>query len=342
MLPILLRLGPITIYSFGVFLSLAVLLASFLVWKQARKKGLPEEKVFDVFLLTVFTALIGARLGYVFSNWGVFGVDPSRIFLFNHYAGLSFSWGFVSGLGMMIASAKALEMEALLIADFFALAFSWAVIIGWTGCLLDGCLAAPASLTGGLIITSVIIAGTLYFANKKAAASPNLADLARRSGLFASSYLIFFLSSILIVGRTARQEEKILYLALLVICLITFMVKFPASVLSQIKNYLEEKYRDVEHRLKDLKKEDPFEDHSRLLDRASDDSEASAKAGHERIAAMQQQLNMALVQTRKALTKIKIGKYGICESCGKMIDTDRLAAMPTATLCLTCEKKRER
>lgn len=120
------------------------------------------------------------------------------------------------------------------------------------------------------------------------------------------------------------------------------IVAFPKDVLSQIKSYLEKKNRDTEQKLKDLKREDPFEDKTRLLDRASDDTEAQSKAGHERVAALQHQMSMALVQTRKALTKIKIGKYGICENCGKMIDTDRLAAMPTATLCVSCERKREK
>lgn len=120
------------------------------------------------------------------------------------------------------------------------------------------------------------------------------------------------------------------------------IVQFPKDVLAQIKAYLETKNRETEKKLKELKKEDPFEDGARLLDRGSDDTEAQSKAGHERVAAMQRALSMALVQTRKALTKINIGKYGICENCGKMIDTDRLAAIPTATLCLSCEKKREK
>lgn len=48
-----------------------------------------------------------------------------------------------------------------------------------------------------------------------------------------------------------------------------------------------------------------------------------------------------IVQLRKALTMIKMGKYGICESCGKMIDTDRLAVKPDATICIKCERERE-
>lgn len=120
------------------------------------------------------------------------------------------------------------------------------------------------------------------------------------------------------------------------------MVKFPNHILTQISGYLENRRHDLEKKINDLKKEDPFSDKTRLLDQASDDSEAQSKAGHERTAALQKQLTIGLIETKKALTKIKIGKYGICENCGKMIDTDRLAAMPTARLCLACEKKRER
>lgn len=120
------------------------------------------------------------------------------------------------------------------------------------------------------------------------------------------------------------------------------MVKFPKSVLKQLSDYLETRKKDLENKLTDLKKSDPFADKTRLLDQASDDSEAQSKAGHERTTALSKQLGIALIETKKALTKIKIGKYGICENCGKMIDTDRLAAMPTARLCLSCEKKRAR
>jgi len=120
------------------------------------------------------------------------------------------------------------------------------------------------------------------------------------------------------------------------------MIRFPKNVLTQISNYLEARRKDLEAKQSRLKKEDPFEDKTRLLDRASDDTEAQSKAGHERVEALRRQMDFALIETRKALTKIKIGKYGTCDNCGKMIDTDRLAAIPTATLCMSCEKKKEK
>jgi RNA polymerase-binding transcription factor DksA len=120
------------------------------------------------------------------------------------------------------------------------------------------------------------------------------------------------------------------------------MFKLPNNVLNKVKEYLEQKQKDTEKRLSELKKEDPFSDPGRLSDKASSDTEAKEEFGHDTISALQYELNKGLVTIRKALTKIKIGKYGICEKCGKMIDTDRLAIVPTAEMCVSCEKKNEK
>ena len=43
-----------------------------------------------------------------------------------------------------------------------------------------------------------------------------------------------------------------------------------------------------------------------------------------------------------ALKKIKKGKYGICECCGKKINKQRLMAIPFVSLCLKCKETEER
>ena len=42
------------------------------------------------------------------------------------------------------------------------------------------------------------------------------------------------------------------------------------------------------------------------------------------------------MQIRAALGRIAAGKYGICRICGCEIPERRLAALPTATLCIAC------
>lgn len=120
------------------------------------------------------------------------------------------------------------------------------------------------------------------------------------------------------------------------------MFRFPINILKPIEDHLKKQKEVTEKRMASLTKEDPFVDTDRLIDNAATDTEVKEQVGHERIEAIKLELSKNLVRIRKALTKIKIGKYGICERCGKMIDTDRLAVIPTAELCLECEKKKEK
>jgi DnaK suppressor protein len=41
----------------------------------------------------------------------------------------------------------------------------------------------------------------------------------------------------------------------------------------------------------------------------------------------------------RALAQIEAGKYGICTSCGKEIDPDRLAFRPASTRCVDCKTR---
>lgn len=118
-------------------------------------------------------------------------------------------------------------------------------------------------------------------------------------------------------------------------------INFPENVLRPVKNFLHVKEKELEKRRDSLQKTDPFTDESRLLDNASPDADASEQFGHATSEALKKEVERKLIQVRKALTRIKIGKYGICEKCGKMIDTDRLVVMPEATFCADCMKKKE-
>lgn len=119
-------------------------------------------------------------------------------------------------------------------------------------------------------------------------------------------------------------------------------LRFPATVLNPVGHFLSAQLSKLQRRKKGLEEEDPFKDTSRVLDNASPDTDAAEQFGHARTSALQKEISRKIIQTRKALARIKIGKYGICEDCGKMIDTDRLMIYPEATLCVGCEKKREK
>jgi DnaK suppressor protein len=120
------------------------------------------------------------------------------------------------------------------------------------------------------------------------------------------------------------------------------ILAIPANLLAPIGRFLQGRLRSLEKRKKEVEKEDPFENTARLVDNASPDADAAEQFGHARTSAIKEQLDKRIIQTRKALTRLKIGKYGICEDCGQMIDTDRLMIYPEATLCAKDAAKREK
>jgi DnaK suppressor protein len=49
-----------------------------------------------------------------------------------------------------------------------------------------------------------------------------------------------------------------------------------------------------------------------------------------------------LTQTERALVRLEVAGFGVCESCGNAIGKARLQAFPRATLCVQCKAKQER
>lgn len=120
------------------------------------------------------------------------------------------------------------------------------------------------------------------------------------------------------------------------------VIEYPAKLVRPVGKFLQARLKLLERRKKEIGEEDPFSDTSRISDNASPDTDAAEQFGHARTTAIREQLDRKMIQTRKALTRIKFGKYGICEVCGEMIDTDRLMVYPEATLCANDAAKSEK
>jgi RNA polymerase-binding protein DksA len=77
---------------------------------------------------------------------------------------------------------------------------------------------------------------------------------------------------------------------------------------------------------------------------------AEPSADEADLDAYEREKTLALIQTleRKvdsidhALRLARNGTYGTCESCGERIDPARLEILPEATLCLNCQRQKER
>jgi DnaK suppressor protein len=108
------------------------------------------------------------------------------------------------------------------------------------------------------------------------------------------------------------------------------------NLLQPLKKQLQSEEKKLKKRRRELDDADPYNDDSRLTNNAAIDADAAEESGHERVFALKNEVDRALIMIRKTLTRIKLGRFGLCEKCGKMIDTDRLAIDPTVSLCIHC------
>ncbi len=115
---------------------------------------------------------------------------------------------------------------------------------------------------------------------------------------------------------------------------------FPSSVLKPLIDYLKGEEKKLKEKKLWLKKEDPFRFGKREDDNSLD-ADVAEQVDHERVSALKVQVTKALINIRKTMSRIRLGKYGVCEKCGQMIDTDRLAIDPTAARCIKCQSKIE-
>jgi DnaK suppressor protein len=82
----------------------------------------------------------------------------------------------------------------------------------------------------------------------------------------------------------------------------------------------------------------------RLTDSAGDDQADTGTKTFER----EQEISLAnnilerITQVERALERLDEGSYGWCERCGNAIPVERLAAFPSATLCVSCKQLEER
>lgn len=66
MLPnLLLQIGPLPVYTFGVILAATFLLGVFLFWRGATREGFASDPTFDLIFLSVLAALLGGRLSFL-------------------------------------------------------------------------------------------------------------------------------------------------------------------------------------------------------------------------------------------------------------------------------------
>ncbi len=158
--PIICKIGPVTIYSYGLALVVAFAAGSILARMQAKREGINPDIIFN-FLFTAFIfGIIGGRLFYVIENIKYYLQKPLEMIMLQH-GGLSWFGGLILGVisGALYLKNKKLAVYKILdlVSPFIALAQA----IGRIGCFLNGCCfgktVIPIQIYSSLVLVIIFI-----------------------------------------------------------------------------------------------------------------------------------------------------------------------------------------
>ena len=156
MFPKIADLGPVTIHTYGLLLTLAFIAGIWLASANARREGLNPDSIWNMGLIIIFSALVGAKVLLFLSDFSYYSQNPREIFSLSTLRSMGVYYG-----GLLLALAASAwylrrnRLPAWRVADLCAPGIALGQAIGRLGCLSAGCCyGRPTTLPWGVTFTS--------------------------------------------------------------------------------------------------------------------------------------------------------------------------------------------
>jgi len=161
MYPVLLDLGVVKLYSFGLMLAVAFFVASWMVSRELERRRIEPSHMEGYPLVAMVGGVIGARLYYLAEHWQKFLNDP----LGAMFGGSGLTWygGAAGGAIAVLFLAYRRKQSLWSVCDAFAPGLAAAYAIGRIGCQLagDGDYGPPSDLPWAMAYPNAIVPTTV-------------------------------------------------------------------------------------------------------------------------------------------------------------------------------------
>jgi phosphatidylglycerol---prolipoprotein diacylglyceryl transferase len=139
-LPRLFHLGNFSLPTYGLLVSIGVLIGLWVSVRNSEKQGINPEHAWNLGILVVLCGIVGAKILYIVNDWGYYTAHPSEIFSFaTLQAGGVFSGGFIGAAIAAVWYMRKHHMPALATWDAFVPGLALGHAIGRVGCFAAGC-----------------------------------------------------------------------------------------------------------------------------------------------------------------------------------------------------------
>jgi phosphatidylglycerol:prolipoprotein diacylglycerol transferase len=138
MFPILVKIGPLTIHTYGFMMALGVAFGLWFIYAQAKKAGLDANRIMDAAFYTIIVSLIGAKLILFLSNISYYVAYPRELFALARSGGV-FQGGLTFGVIYALWYFRRKKIPTWPTADLIAPALALGHGFGRIGCFSAGC-----------------------------------------------------------------------------------------------------------------------------------------------------------------------------------------------------------
>jgi phosphatidylglycerol:prolipoprotein diacylglycerol transferase len=146
MYPELLKLGPFTIYSYGLMLGLGFFAGNLLISAELKRRGMNASLATNVTMIALVAGVAGAKLFHVLEHWSDFLRDPAGVAISS--GGLTWYGGFLLAVAAVFLYLHRKRVSMIRFADIAAPALAIGYGFGRVGCQLagDGDYGVPTTL----------------------------------------------------------------------------------------------------------------------------------------------------------------------------------------------------
>ncbi len=138
MYPILVKIGPLTIHTYGFLMAVGVACGLWFIYVQAKKSGLDAVRIMDAAFYTIIISLVGAKLVLFLSNIGYYVSYPRELFSLARSGGV-FQGGLTFGVIYALWYFRRKKIPTWPTADIIAPALALGHGFGRIGCFSAGC-----------------------------------------------------------------------------------------------------------------------------------------------------------------------------------------------------------
>ena len=138
--PILFKIGSFQLPTYGVLLATALIAALYTVVRLGRREGMDTGRLVDFSTWIIVTALLGAKLLMILTEWSFYSAHPGQIFSkATLEAGGGFYGGFIAATFFSIWYIRTYKLPFWKVFDIYAPAIALGQSIGRLGCFSAGC-----------------------------------------------------------------------------------------------------------------------------------------------------------------------------------------------------------